>query len=220
MAGGLPPADAWQVEHLRFTVFGDAAALDPTAAWRGMAGADPEIVTNQPKQGVAQVQGKLDDQRRLGLQVQPRRIDWVLGPADVEGPPPEGFFAIGALSTALENFLGLVNRWLPAWPGAERLALAGVVHQPQPDRVTGYKQIQQYLPAISLDPESSDFLYQINRPRPSQTGIANLRINRLTKWSVAFLTHLSGSDLTRLSEVSHRYACRLDFDVNTAADFR
>ena len=147
-------------------------------------------------------------------------MDWVLGPADVEAPPAEGFFSIGALPTALGDFSNLLNRWLPTWPGADRLALAGVMHQPQANRIAGYEQIQKYLAAVTLDPESSDFLYQINRPRPSQTGITNLQINRLTKWSVALLTHLSGTDLTRLSEVSHRHACRLDFDINIAVEFR
>jgi hypothetical protein len=216
----LPPATAWQVEHLRFTVLGEVAPLDPAGAWREITGVEPEVVANQPKRGLVQVQGKLDDQRRLALQVQHRRVDWVLGPANVENLPAEGFFAISALPTALDDFSDMLNRWLPSWPSAERLALAGVMHQPQADRVAGYKQIQDYLPAITLDLESSDFLYQINRPRPSQTGIPDLRINRLTKWSVAVLTHLSGSDLTRLSEVSQRHACRLEFDINTAADFR
>ena len=213
----LPPAAAWQVEHLRFTLFSDPAPVDAAAVWREITGADPDVVSNQPKQGLVQVQGKLDDQRRLALQVQHRRVDWVLGPIDAETPPAEGFFAIASLPTALEDFSGLLNRWLPTRPGAERLALAGVMHQPQPDRIAGYKQIQQYLPAITLDPDSSDFLYQINRPRSSRTGIANLRINRLTKWSVAILVHLSGL-VTRLSEVSYRHACRLEFDINTAPD--
>ena len=215
----FPLATAWQVEHLRLTVLGDTATIDPVAAWRGIAGTDPEVVTNQPKVGMAQAQGKLDEQRRLALQVQDRRIDWLLGPANVESLPTEGFFAIGVLPAALDEFSRLLGTWLRTWHDCQRLALAGVMHQPQPDRIAGYKQIQQYLPSVALDPESSDFLYQINRARSSRTGIPDLRLNRLTKWSVAMLTRLSGSDLTRLSEVDHRHACRLEFDINTAADF-
>jgi len=215
----LPPATAWQVEHLRFTVLGDTGSLDAVAAWRAVTGADPEVVANQPKQGLNQVHGKLDNLRRLTLQLQHRRIDWALVPSDVESLPAEGFFSIGDLPAALDFFSGLLNRWLPSWPSAERLALAGVLYQPQPDRLAGYQQIQQYLPTLTLDPDSSDFLYQINRPRASQTGIPSLRINRLTKWSVAILVHLSGTDMTRLSEVSQRHACRMEFDINTTPDF-
>jgi hypothetical protein len=75
-----------------------------------------------------------------------------------------------------------------------------------------------FRPSHSI-PIRQTFLYQINRPRASQTGIPSLRINRLTKWSVAILVHLSGTDVTRLSEVSQRHACRMEFDINTTPDF-
>src|SRR5436190_1193852 len=76
---------------------------------------------------------------------------------------------------------------LEAWQVAPitRLAFGAVLAQPTEDRHSGYVQIAKYLPSIRLDVDgSSDFLFQINRPRPSRVGIENLLINRLARWSV------------------------------------
>ena len=50
-------------------------------------------------------------------------------------------------------------------------------------RELGYRELGRFLPAVRLDEDSSDFSYQINRPRRS-TVIPELSVNRLSKWSV------------------------------------
>ena len=66
---------------------------------------------------------------------------------------------------------------------------------------------------------SSDFLYQINRARDSTTGIADLKINRLSKWSVAAIRTggiiLEPAGITYQQTPQAIFACRLELDVNT-----
>jgi hypothetical protein len=89
--------------------------------------------------------------------------------------------------------------------------------RPVEDEKAGYRQLSTFLP-FELDPDSSDFSYQINRPRPSQ-ALDDLEINRLCKWSVARIRSLrltlgSGSPIAEAVDVLT--ACRLEFDVNTS----
>ena len=67
-------------------------------------------------------------------------------------------------------------------------------------------------------------MYRINHPRDSSSGITDLRVNRLTKWSVALRRGVGFSvGPTGVSGVSPGqafFACRLDLDINTAVDFQ
>ena len=97
-----------------------------------------------------------------------------------------------------------------------------------PDRQSGYVQISNYLPSLAIEPDSSDLFYQISRPRPSGTEIAGLRINRLSKWSVARLgvfniqlgpvANLSTE--VRVNDESHAINAELDIstDPNSQSD--
>jgi hypothetical protein len=77
---------------------------------------------------------------------------------------------------------------------------------------------------MKLDAEgSSDFLYRINRRRLSQSGIENLQINRLSTWSVARAEYqafaLESGGIPRVIRGEPIFACRVELDVNTAAEF-
>ena len=103
-------------------------------------------------------------------------------------------------------------------------AFGAVLLRPVENRQAGYQQIAAYLPHVQLDPEgASDFLYQINRPRNSNSGIPDLRINRLSKWSIAASmesTFSFGSTSAAHFPGPRHFACRLELDINTVPDFR
>jgi hypothetical protein len=149
------------------------------------------------------------------------RIDWLAIPDD-----PQDKLWIGPFQNSLDSFLELMARWFKITPPTKRLAFGTVLNFPVEDRRSGYNLIAKYLPHITLDPEgSSDFLYQINRPRESKTGIPGLRLNRLTKWSVA----RRGIGQIELSvneprasyfPTSESYTCRLELDINTIPDYQ
>jgi len=105
----------------------------------------------------------------------------------------------------------LMLRWLAGCPPLQRLAFGAVLTRPVDDLLTGYRQISDYLPFVQLDPESSsDFSYQINRPRNS-TVISGLRINRFSRWSVARVF---------ASTFDTQIGCRVELDINTAQEFQ
>jgi len=224
IADRRPPA-AWQAQTLRLTAFpSPAVQLGEPTWWKDLVGEPPETKISQPRIGGQQEEGQLDEGRKLILRVEPTRIDWLLTPDDrareVKGIPTTGSFP-----ESLQTFLQLMRRWfeLATCPPAQRLAFGAILLLPVENQQAGYRQISAYLP-FPLDPEgSSDFSYQINRPRDSTSGISGLRINRLSRWSVARLT--MGDITFGPASVSYaarhiHHACLLELDINTTPDFQ
>jgi hypothetical protein len=113
-----------------------------------------------------------------------------------------------------------MSRWfeIDDLPSIARLAFGAIVLCPVEDHQTGYQRLNQYVP-VELDPvASSDFIYQINRRRDSNTGIPELVINRLSRWSVAHgtLTNFALGPTGPIATSGPTYfACRLQLDINT-----
>ena len=137
------------------------------------------------------------------------------------------FLTIGKFTEILAPFARVTNKWLnlDSCPEIQRIAFGAVLFASVDSRESGYRQLAAYLPRVDIDPEhSSDFLYQINRPRESTTEISNLTINRLTKWSVAVM--FGGHFALEPTQISYRempqqcVACRLELDTSTAAGRR
>lgn len=212
---------SWQVESLRTTCFPNATAqFGVTDWWQEVVNEQPENRVLRLKEGFQQDEGHING-IKLVLGIQPVRIDWVAVPGETQHK-----FWMGPFQETLDWFIGLMSRWLRSSPPLKRLAFGAVLMLPVEDRRSGYELIEKYLPHIQFDSErSSDFLYQINRPRDSRTGIPNLKINRLSKWSVV----LRGTGQIELSPhearasffpTSEAYACRLELDINTVGDYQ
>lgn len=218
-----PDSVYWQAESFRLTVFlsPSAQAIKPDW-WKALTGEDPDRRTSEPKTGLQQEEGKFKDENiegKLVLTIQPTRVDWQLVPLlDVFD---SGFPTIGSLEDSLDLFLTLMLRWIKIAPPIQRLAFGVVLNKPVNSSKEGYKWISSYLP-FSLDEDSSDFLYQINRPRKSaSTGISDLLINRLSKWSVSLLTSFAFDPNKPEQYITkpHQFFVRLELDINTAPDF-
>jgi hypothetical protein len=219
------PLEAWQAEILRLTAFpSPAAQLGEPTWWRDLIGEHPETRISRPRRGGQQEEGRFEG-RKLVLRVEPTRIDWLLAPIDDQAREVEGVPTTGPFPESLQIFLQLILRWfeLETCPPVQRLAFGAILLLPVENPQAGYRQISTYLP-LQLDPEgSSDFSYQINRPRDSTSGISSLKINRLAKWSVLSLTmgELSlGPTSVDYSARQIHHVCRLELDINTALDFR
>jgi len=90
---------------------------------------------------------------------------------------------------------------------------------PAGGREEGYELLGRYLRDVRVDAKgSSDFLYQINRWRPSQRR--GVTINRLSKWTVSRIVHTrlmaAGGTLTASPFVDLGHAVRAELDINTA----
>ncbi|MBL7065662.1 MAG: hypothetical protein ISS49_15895 [Anaerolineae bacterium] len=120
-----------------------------------------------------------------------------------------------------------MHRWfgLAEPPVLTRVAFGAILLYPVDRREAGYRLLQQYLDHVELDPVgSTDFMYQINRPRDATTEVVGLRINRLSRWSVASfvpaLLHVSSDGIGPVAQQAAQYACGLQLDVNTVPDYR
>lgn len=220
----LPDTSVWQSSQLRLTVF---PTLDPKMSsqgwWEGVVGAAPEFRSAQPRQNIVQESGAFLN-GTLTLNVSPLRIDWILTPsADQE--PPEKLPSAGEFPKAVEAYGHVLSKWLASAPRMKRVAFGAVLLQEVGSHEEGYLLIDKYLPSVELDPKSSDFSYQINRPRKSNVA-SSVTINRLSKWSVARLQSVQlqfqgGKDATTLisgvAPTQALFACRLELDMSTEA---
>lgn len=215
---------SWYAESLRLTLF-PAPGVTPNADswWRELIGSDPETRTSKPATR-EHVDDGLYEGRRLQLTINTLGvIQWQILP-DVPSPldTPTGVFNVGPLQEVLTVFVSLMERWLPAAPASSRIAFGVTGVSPVAGHREGYEALGRLLrESVKLDPEgSSDFLYRINRPRPSLV-IDGLAINRLSTWSVLKLRLLAEGPTGGLGRlVREAYACRAELDINTAATFQ
>lgn len=212
----------WLTESIRLTAFTLPSNVDVGVNWwQAIAGEPPTSHSVLRLGPVLQQQGPIrNGYCNLSLSYAPGRIDWVMSsivPADMR---IDGFPNFGAFDAAAATFLEIFSQWIHGAPPSNRLAVGSVLVLPVQDKEDGYRRIQRFLPSLTLDPEgSADFTYSINRFRESQT-IPGLRINRLSRWSVAKLSgirvEVGGPGNSRILETPEGLsACRLELDINT-----
>ncbi len=213
----------WQALTLRLTAFpvlGEPPHDDTW--WAATVGQQPDQSTVQPRLGKSEQVGSLG-KGILALATEPVRIDWVYGASQQQD---DTLPVLGPYLETLDVFLQLMLKWLhlPSVPPIDRIAFGAIIVSPVPDRKTGYEKLKKYIRDVKIDSDNStDFLYQINRPRSSRVGIPGLRINRLSKWSVlaSFLNvfQVSSKQIASASSLTN-LACRLEMDINTAPETR
>lgn len=210
----------WLVESVRLTLFplvtipltADVAAR----AYKRISGTEPEELISRASVATHQAQGPFME-GRLIVAARLGRIDAILA---AQPAPPIGaeVATLGpyrdVVREHLERAVILLENDLPL----HRVALGCIFIAPAADSANAYRGMAPLLPSLTLDPEgTSDFGYQINRPRSSRV-IDGLRINRISKWSVQATTTFAwppaGSAVT--TELS-RFAVRLETDVNTVS---
>ena len=181
----------WKVESLRCTAFPvQDASFDPSNWWTDIIGEQPEQVTTKSIEGTYNAQGS-----RLGgilqLSVQPIRIQWTLGPNPPDDQGESWQIPNVGGNNQIPKFLEVVKSWLEVAPNLSRLAFGAVLLDIVDDTQTGYDQLDNLLPNVDVDSsEMTDFLYQVNRCR-SSGAVEGVRINRLSKWSVAAVSPMT-----------------------------
>lgn len=212
----------WLVEQLRLTAFVTPAFQPPKESYfERVVGEAASTKVEDRKKGVLIEQGPFQG-GILGMQLQPFRIDWILG-ADTDKEKNEEeitFEAVGEFDNVVNAFRETLAKWLVQNLPVKRLAFGAILLLPVESRRAGYERLSTILSTVKIDPvNSSDFLYQINRWAKSNE-MAGMVINRLAKWAVA---QKSLSKLAIPSFRSHSLgqtqACKLELDINTNAEF-
>lgn len=212
----------WQAEQIRLSVFAGAGTTPKLRNWKGLLEKEPDKIQVDRKEDLFVEEGESNGQV-LRLIVRPPSINWLVVPP----PPPEPhetFLLMGDWQEQLNWFIPLMQNWLSDSVGIVRIGFGSILLSPVDSLIEGYHELIPLLPSVTLYPgESSDFLYQINHPKASQTGVPGLKINRLTKWSVA-MQAMGRIDISPIGPGEFKaspksFACRLELDVNTAQDF-
>ncbi len=226
-----PNGHTWQAEAFRLTAFLSEPPPEDNNWWAELVGQPPQSEERLRREGELRVAGPLSQPNlsnaKLLLQVRQDRIDWQMrvGVEVEEGVPAIGESHLGPFTDVIPVFVEMMQTWLGlAQVATTRLALGAKLRLPVQSREEGYSVLSRYLP-FNLDPESSDFSYRINRPRPSASLSDNTLINRLTMWQVlqaeTLVISLSPGE-ARTERVSREggpfFACRLELDINSAAD--
>lgn len=226
MAPLLPDPSRWQAQYMRLIAF----PTEPHASveqqwWQDLTGLEVEssLRKKHERADTGLFQGV-----SLALEIDLLRVVWTASPRIDAGNPPEQLPTLGPFLERREWFQELMSRWLQHHcPPIKRLAFASELIHPVDDHRSAYLLLDQYLRKIEVDPDTSDFLYRINRRTPSSTGIPNLFINRLTTWTAGQYTieiraGLAGqqwAEADRAIIQKKQYFCALALDINTIPDF-
>lgn len=219
-------SQTWMVETLRVTGFpADLIKETDQQWWSLLTGEQPENRTQNPRMGTLHEHGTFKS-GVLTLDIQPMRLDF-LYTVGMQQPHDSSAETqtIGLLQDVIEDYRTMAIKLfkLEPFPVLQRLAFGAILFQPVNDRKEGYSKLPTYL-KVPIDPEkSSDFFYQINRPRSSTIIPGEIILNRLSKWSVAayeFVAVQIKPDLKAMPVASMRHAIRLESDINTSQDRR
>jgi len=210
----------WYAESLRLTVFTLLPPASHDSWWQEVAGDSPDTETVQRKLSHVRVEGKFGP-GRLVLDIIGNKIDWVLAPSEdpslwkEETLPPN----VGLFAETRDDFVKTISRWLVSTPPVVRLAFGARLMMPAADKEEAYRQLSSYLPFTLDEKNSSDFNYQINRPRKSRVFGEDLRINRLMKWASLWFRTIAGIPLAKTGVTTQSsHMCFLELDINTDAE--
>ena len=210
----------WQVESLRITAFPvDISEVSAEKIWETCIGKSPDETRIQ-RSGIESREAEFAN-GRIFLIKQIDRVDWRYHTQQDEREEPPALSTIGSIDSELKVVTDLANIWINShsfFP-TKRLAFAGVVLHPVQTVSDGYDVLRGLLPSLNLD-NVKDLNYQVNRPRTSQ-AINELTINRLTRWNVLrsnIFTAVPSAHLQLQPTVDEAIACRLEIDINSAAE--
>ena len=157
--------------------------------------------------------------RGLKMQIDLLRTVWITGPLATDDTIPnfmDDVPTLGDFSVASDDFREVMHKWLTTdCPPIYRLSFAGHVLWKQETREAAYAKLGEFLP-MQIDPEATEFLYRINRKRPSTIIVGD--INCLRTWSALKFEMQIGLLGAAASHSHVKFGTSLQFDVNTPAE--
>lgn len=211
----------WRALGIRLSVFPATAWEAPQDVWQDAVGEPPETDQRQPREH-ARIQSGPWREGSLQLTSSPMATVWQASPGATEVGLPnlEGW----AVADVLPDFLSITRPWLvSAEFEIKRIGFGLNAVLSASDRISSYKILRDIINSANVDPENtSDLIYQINRPLPSKSMGDQVRLNRVMKWhaprfgSVRFQI-ISGEPSAAAGPNEAYFAC-LESDTNTPAD--
>jgi hypothetical protein len=219
----IPDRQEWRIHHITMIAFPIDAQLGLDQNWwKDLTGSQPESSTKKPQK--REDSGPFEDVT-LSLDIDPFRVSWTISPLVDLHNLPVNFPTLGGVFSRRDWLVSLMSRWLDVSPPIKRLAFAGSLLQFVPTKEQSYRRLNSYLHGVDVDPDTSDFMYRLNRQRESRTGVPGLRVNRLCTWTAAKLkfglqaVSKGTREIRDVPLCEEQYACAIELDINTAPDF-
>lgn len=206
---------SWLAASVRVTVFVPLETeFTDTTSWQSLLGNLPDEISGSPKLGTYEASGMFNA-GLLALKQEPGRIELTHHAViSVDLDSLREFPNLGSFDEVKAEFAQIAMRLLEALSSGgiavARLAFGAELIQPVPNHEAGYVKLDSLLPEVSIDPNSADFIYGVNRKRPSITQ-ENLYVNRLSRWTVRRILAKNAADKV----VTDLYACHLILDINS-----
>jgi hypothetical protein len=225
-ANAAPPPgpEGWQAQYLRLIAFPIQPAFERSREWwRELTGNDPQTSTEK-RQRLEREDSGSSNGINLSLAVDLVRVQWTASVAVDPENLPEGIPAIGNFLERRDWFRDLMEQWLAGMgQPVKRLSFAASIVLPTESRQDAYGLLDRYLRCVDVDPNSTDFLYRVNRALPFSTVVDGLVINRLVAWAALLVMHyrqiMTGHALQAPERVRQGlHGVLLELDVNTAAE--
>jgi hypothetical protein len=218
------PISEWQAEQFRLTAFPMPWSKERDQNWwKAVTGVAPEEINSNQKSEITQIAGPYNN-GGLVLSYNPMRIDWVMAPVppniNLSNPVIPNYPSLGNFQSTLAVFKPLMEKWLASenLPKIYRLAFGGVLSHPEENRESGYSHIKDYLPIDLRANEASDFFLQINFPINFESKHLNIKINRLSKWSVSKYDQTIFVPSISFHTNSSKFGLRIELDINTTPE--
>lgn len=207
----IPPWEALNLQLIAFPV--EPKAGFNSNWWAEVTGVEPEEDIRK-KNGERVVDGHYGD-HGVKLEIEPLRTVWTSGPLmqaaveDLSSVP-----TLGAFVPACDEFCELMGRWFAgSCPELNRIGFVGQLFLPQKTREDSYIALNDFLPSVKVDPNSSEFQYRINRKRPSAV-IVGEDISRLQTWSV-LRYRVDAQVGDGVQSLGGSIGCMVQLDINT-----
>lgn len=201
----------WCAQQLRLSVFFTEPVPSTTDWWAGIPVA-LESDENRPREGVRRLGGAHGGDV-LSLQaIGGVRADLLLEPSIGAFPR---LVLEGDVNSRIREFFGFGKDWLSKHSfRIGRVAFGAVLLEKSETHGTSYLRLNDLLKSVQVDPDSTEFMYQINRRVSSPDGTL---LNRITKWA-ALRTSLGLVAGIESRPLADEYWVRLEADFSTAAD--
>lgn len=212
-----PATAPWGTEQLRLTAFPEEGSPVSLARdwWNAITGTPPEKITEEPRTGTVQLQGRLEGVPSL-MFADEKRLDI----RQLFKEPRTSPAALPRFTDVLPPFVNLATQWLDLGtrPPLQRLAFGAVVMKPS-SRIEDCRDVlDNYLPSIDMQTtDLRDFLYQVNRRRSSE-AISGLEVNRLMKWSVQHIQEIAITAGSQVAVTTLTFGSQLEVDINSDSE--
>lgn len=217
--------EAWKVQNLRLSLF-LASPIDLNECnnfWRAVVGQEPAVDENRPREALRLQVGPYDESgtQQIEVHIRRSRIDWLITPVGQSAMGPE--FLSANIRQGIEDFASRIGEWLKAVDlPLNRIAVGAAMMQPVENKEASYGALDHFLKSVTVDSRhSKELFYQINWPLESKV-IANLQLNRITKWNSLEVRAYEGAVGTFPSAstpVTVHSFCALECDHSTAIDY-